>query len=189
MATYLGNSYYPSPELTNNKSPPPSYQEPPKNDVEDFFVDHHQLEPVVGFCQDRSNWSYVVSHLRQQVFNSTSVAFPAPETFFIQKARNENHNQHTLAMLNMVGNNTMNQFNSDPFATTDPLQYRRHRSENLLIRMIHGVNLDMSQISLMRISKGVFVHQKWQSSSPQASPTLSTIEASLSNNNMDNIGN
>jgi hypothetical protein len=189
MTTFMENTHLASPELLNNEKFPSPYQQPVKNEVNDFFVDHNALGPVTAFCQDYTNWKYVVSHLRQQVFNSTSTCFPAPESYFLKKAKNNNYSAHTLAMLSMVDNNATYHFNSDPFGTSDPLQYRRHRSENLLLRMIHCKNLDMCQISLMRLSKGVFVHQKWQSSAPQSSPTLSTIEECLSNKYMDGIGN
>ncbi|KAG1454788.1 hypothetical protein G6F46_005548 [Rhizopus delemar] len=67
----------------------------------------------------------------------------------------------------------------------DPLDYRLQRSENLLMRMICCKKLDTSQMSLMRLSKGVFVHQVWESSSPHSSPTLSTIESALYNQAVD----
>lgn len=180
MTTFLENPHYYS---SNIKSE--NVYETDKNEFNDFFVDHTSFAPVKSFCTDFTNWEYVVSQLRQQIFNSTGVSYPAPETYFIKKAKNEQFNSHAAAMLSMIDHNATFRFNSDPFCAADPIMYRKDRSENLLVRMIHCRNLDMSQISLMRLSRGVFVHQKWQSSSPQSSPTLSAIEESLSNRYID----
>ena len=184
MTAFLESPHYYSSNIKTEFQP----QNP--SEFNDFFVDHDSLAPVKSYCKDYGNWEYVVSHLRQQIFNSTSASYPAPETYFIKKAKDELYNTHTAAaMLSMIDHNATFRFNSDPFCAADPMMYRRDRSENLLVRMIHCKNLDMSQISLMRLSRGVFVHQKWQSSSPQSSPTLSAIEDSLSNRYIDATGN
>lgn len=182
MTTFLENAHYYSNEIKVEENP---YQME-KNDFNDFFVDQQAFGPVTSFCRDNSTWEYIVSQLRQQIFNSTSIAYSPPETYLIKKAKRDKHSSHVTAMLSMIGKNA--RMKSNPFAA-DPLEYRRYRSENLLIRMIHCKDLDMSQISLMRLSKGVFVHQIWQSSTPHASPTLSAIEDSLSNRYIDTSGN
>ncbi|KAI8967809.1 hypothetical protein BDF20DRAFT_899406 [Mycotypha africana] len=61
----------------------------------------------------------------------------------------------------------------DPLTdTTDPILYRKLRSENLLMRLVHHQNLDLeNHVSVMRLSKGVFVHHQWQ-----PLPTVSLFE-------------
>lgn len=193
MTDFLENPHYYSTNLKIEDSfqPKQQYQqEVNKDSFDDFFVDHSLIAPpaLKSFCRDYTNWEYVVSHLRQQIFNSSGVCYPAPETYFIKKAKDEMFNSHAAAMLSMIDHKSTFRFNSDPFCAEDPIMYRKDRSENLLVRMIYCKNLDMSQISLMRLSRGVFVHQKWQSSSPQSSPTLSAIEESLSNRYIDSTG-
>lgn len=176
MTTFYENPYYYSNELKRKEIVEET------NEFNDFFIDD-LISPVSSFCKDSSNWEYAVTQLRQQIFNSTIATYPAPETYFIKKAKHEHHSSHDflLSITKMKGfHNTMEE--------TDVLQYRKDRSENVLIRMIHCQNLDLSQVSLMRLSKGVFVHQKWQSSIPQSSPTLSAIEDCLSNKYLDAIG-
>lgn len=154
-----------------------------RTDFNDFFVEPAPA-PLASFCRDNSTWEYIASQLRQQIFNSTSVSYSSPETYLIKKAKRDNSNSHVTAMLTML---KTNKHTANPF-TADPLEFRRYRSENLLMRMIHCRDMDMSQMSLMRLSKGVFVHQIWQSSTPHASPTLSAIEDSLSNRSIDISG-
>lgn len=151
-------------------------------DYNDFIIEYK--EPVAELCQN-ADWKYIVSQLRQQIFNSTSTSYTGPETYFLKQAEN---NTVKADLRSMVGSNAQFRFNSDVFCTADPLSYRRLRSENLLLRMIHCNSLDLNQISLMRLSKGIFVHQKWQSSTPQPSPTLSAIEESFCDNYIDRTG-
>jgi hypothetical protein len=154
----------------------------------DFFLLGDVTSPMFNLSQDTSNWQYVASHLREQIFNSSSISFPAPETYFAKMAQDSGNSSNAAALLSMIDNNATFRFNSDPFCSEDAFAYRRHRSENLLIRMIHCRQMDISQLSLMRLSKGVFVHQKWVSSSPQSSPTLSTIENAF-DYNLESTGN
>ncbi|KAG2195954.1 hypothetical protein INT47_007090 [Mucor saturninus] len=178
MTTFFDNAHYYSngPKVEDNP-----YQLD-KTDFNDFFIDNHASGPVSSFCRDNGTWEYITSQLREQIFNSTSIAYSPPETYLAKKAKRDHPSSHVTAMLSMISKNTT----SNPF-TADPLEFRRYRSENLLVRMIHckSIGLDMSQISLMRLSKGVFVHQIWQSCSPQSSPTMSAIEDSLSNRFID----
>jgi hypothetical protein len=170
MMTFYENPHYYTPQLKVEEKP---------LDYNDFIISYQK--PVAELC-DNADWKYIVSQLRHQIFNSTSVSFSAPETYFLKQAKSQ---KAKTDMLSMIDSDENFRFNSDAFRTADPLSYRRHRSENLLLRMIHCSNLDLNQISLMRLSKGVFVHQKWQSSTPQPSPTLSAIEETLC---IDRIG-
>ncbi|KAG2235750.1 hypothetical protein BDF21DRAFT_494331 [Thamnidium elegans] len=180
MTTFFENSFYYPTEVKREYNQPSN-----NNDFNDFFIDD-LLSPLPTLNRDNSSWEYAVTQLRHQIFNSTSVAYPAPETYLIKQAKRENNNASADALLSMMNSsNSIFRFHPDRLWSTDTLEYRRHRSENLLVRMIHCRNLDMSQLSLMRLSKGIFVHQKWQSSSPQSSPTLSVIEDCLANEYLD----
>ncbi|KAI8983566.1 hypothetical protein BDB01DRAFT_722745 [Pilobolus umbonatus] len=137
------------------------------------MIDNDQ--PVSKYIKDVNNWQYVVSQLREDIFNSSSVTFPPPEAYMMKKAKMNQHTRIHVSSLSMMNNNPTYRYNSDPFIS-DAFMYRQLRSENLLIRMMRCSNLDWDQNSLMRLSKGVFLHQKSQSSLPQSSPTMSTIK-------------
>jgi hypothetical protein len=176
--TFYENPHYYTPQLKVEEKK--DYDQ--STDYDDFIINYKK--PVAELCRN-ADWKYIVSQLRQQIFNSTSTSFSAPETYFLKQAKDE---KAKADMLSITDGNANFRFNSDVFCTADPLSYRRHRSENLLLRMIHCNSLDLNQISLMRLSKGVFVHQKWQSSTPQPSPTLSAIEESLCSEYIDRTG-
>ena len=184
MTTIYENPHYYSNQVKLEESPSIIPPQQLNENFEDFFV-AYKSSPV-DLCRDTDNWKYAVSQLKQHIFNSTSTSFSSPEAYFIKNAKNNTFAVNDLMAL--IDNNSTFRFNSDPLCATDPLTYRRHRSENLLLRMIHCRNMDMNQISLMRLSKGVFVHQKWQSSIPQSSPTLSCIEETMSNKYIDTQG-
>lgn len=191
MTTFFENSHYYSSQIKlEEPSMLPSLleqeqqQQQQPDDFQDFFVAYKSSS--TDFCRDIDYWTYAVSQMQQHIFNTTSTSYASPEAYFLKKAKqNTSAAQDLRAMIN--GNGTF-RFNCDPLCSTDPLTYRRHRSENLLLRMIHCRNLDLNQISLMRLSKGVFVHQKWQSSVPQPSPTLSCIEEVLASEYIDARG-
>lgn len=164
-------------------SPLEQQQQQQPDDFQDFFVAYKSSSS--DLCRDVDYWKYAVSQMQQHIFNTSSATYSSPEAYFLKKAKNTSvaNDLHAL-----ISNNGTFRFNCDPMCAPDPLTYRRHRSENLLLRMIHCRNLDMNQISLMRLSKGVFVHQKWQSSVPQPSPTLSCIEEVMANEFIDMQG-
>lgn len=166
-------------------SPPPLQQPSQEDDFQDFFVAYKSSE--TDLCRDVDYWKYAVSQMQQHIFNSSSASYSSPEAYFLKKTKKNTSAANDLFA--MINNNGTFRFNCDPMCATDPITYRRHRSENLLLRMIHCRNLDLNQISLMRLSKGVFVHQKWQSSIPQASPTLSCIQDTMANECIDTHGN
>ncbi|KAI8068121.1 uncharacterized protein B0P05DRAFT_551854, partial [Gilbertella persicaria] len=178
MATLFFDNPYASPEQIklNDFEPKPSSHA----DFDDFFVALDALDaPIAKYAKSADNWQFVVNQMRQQMFNSSKTNYGSPETFFLQKARQSdplyaNSMAHTMRASSFC---TLNTAGSDRDA--DPLAYRRFRSEHLLMRMLHCRDSDWSQVSLMRLSKGIFVHQKWQSSKPQSSPTLSAIEDTL----------
>ncbi|CEP17901.1 hypothetical protein [Parasitella parasitica] len=179
MTTFYENPHFYSNQIKTDQlvsSAPVQQQE----DFQDFFVAYKSSDS--DLCRDVDNWKFAVSQLQQHIFNSTSASYSSPEAYFIKGAKKNTPSANDL--LALIDNNGTFRFNSDPLCATDPLTYRRHRSENLLLRMIHCRNMDMNQVSLMRLSKGVFVHQKWQSSVPQPSPTLSCIQETMSNSNI-----
>ncbi|KAI8640822.1 hypothetical protein BD408DRAFT_419094 [Parasitella parasitica] len=183
MTTFYENSYLHSTQikLDHNAGSAPEQQQ---DDFQDFFI-AYKSSPT-DLCKDVDNWKFAVSQLQHHIFNSTGTSYLSPEAYFIKRAKRAKKNTPSANdLLALIDNNRTFRFNSDPMCATDPLTYRRHRSENLLLRMIHCRNMDMNQISLMRLSKGVFVHQKWQSSVPQPSPTLSCIEETMSNSYVD----
>lgn len=184
MTTFYENPHYYSNQVKLEEPPSTIPLQGSNEDFEDFFI-AYKSSPN-DLCKDVDNWKYAVSQLQQHIFNSTSTSYSSPEAYFIKSAKNNTSSVNDLMAL--IDNNKAFRFNSDPLCATDPLTYRRHRSENLLLRMIHCRDLDMNQISLMRLSKGVFVHQKWQSSVPQPSPTLSCIEETMSNKYIDTQG-
>ncbi|KAI8362774.1 hypothetical protein BD560DRAFT_373652 [Blakeslea trispora] len=152
-------------------------QEEPKEETNNYFIDFDL--PITDRLETNEDWSYVLSEMRQQIFNSSTASYTSPETHIIRKA----HRQNPVLADELVASARSNALHDlaapNIVRSSDPLTYRRHRSENLLLRMIHCRKLDLSQISLMRLSKGVFVHQKWQSSISHPSPTLSAIEETL----------
>lgn len=135
---------------------------------DDFYL-IQDVKPLFNNCSVATGNINILSQMRQNLFNSTMISFPIPN--------NTNTERKDLSQY----------LNACMFA--DPLDYRLQRSENLLMRMICCKKLDTSQMSLMRLSKGVFVHQVWESSSPHSSPTLSTIESALYNQAVDFNGN
>ncbi|KAL7319144.1 hypothetical protein PS15m_002313 [Mucor circinelloides] len=186
MTTFFENPHYYSSQIKLEESymlpsPPPLQQPSQEDDFQDFFVAYKSSE--TDLCRDVDYWKYAVSQMQQHIFNSSSASYSSPEAYFLKKTKKNTSAANDLFA--MINNNGTFRFNCDPMCATDPLTYRRHRSENLLLRMIHCRNLDLNQISLMRLSKGVFVHQKWQSSVPQASPTLSCIQDTMANECID----
>ncbi|CAO3687744.1 hypothetical protein G6F70_001207 [Rhizopus microsporus] len=153
MAIYLEQPYY----FSTDKQ------------QDDFLIDdiNSLVSTQSTFIEQSKDF---VAYMRQQLFNTTSTAFPIPDSLFMQKVAHGS---------NQYSRNPF-QYPSDPFDSSDALSYRRQRSENLLLRMICCKRLNLNQISIMRLSRGVFVHQVWQPSSPQSSPTLSTIDDILS---------
>ncbi|KAI8353252.1 hypothetical protein EDC96DRAFT_447308 [Choanephora cucurbitarum] len=143
--------------------------------MNDYLIDL----PITCHFDSNENWDYVLSQMRQQIFNSSTVSYQSPERHIIRKTHESNP---VLAdeLVMATKSNALHDL-SDPnvLRSSDPLTYRRYRSENLLLRMIHCRKLDLNQVSLMRLSKGVFIHQKWQSSVSHPSPTLSAIEDAL----------
>ncbi|KAI9246768.1 hypothetical protein BY458DRAFT_527669 [Sporodiniella umbellata] len=107
----------------------------------------------------------ILTQMRQQMFNSTSAIFPLPENLITQL--NNHQDIFSLCKTSTRSDNT------------DPFHYRQQRSEHLLLRMLYCNRIDIDQSTLMRLSKGVFVHQVCQAQSPQSSPTLSTIQSVL----------
>ncbi|KAF1797358.1 hypothetical protein V8B55DRAFT_1516815 [Mucor lusitanicus] len=186
MTTFFENPHYYSSQVKLEDpsmlplSPLEQQQQQQPDDFQDFFVAYKSSSS--DLCRDVDYWKYAVSQMQQHIFNTSSATYSSPEAYFLKKAKNTSvaNDLHAL-----ISNNGTFRFNCDPMCAPDPLTYRRHRSENLLLRMIHCRNLDMNQISLMRLSKGVFVHQKWQSSVPQPSPTLSCIEEVMANEFID----
>ncbi|KAI9482997.1 MAG: hypothetical protein EXX96DRAFT_556453 [Benjaminiella poitrasii] len=173
MPTFFENQYYFSAEVENIQVKEERTTEQ-SLDVNDFFVTYDHTIP--SFKKDTDGWKGVVSNIRQQIFNSTSTTIPSPELHLFKKEEYSKLTKHNVCNF---------RFNNDPFASSEPLVYRKQRSENLVLRMIHCKHMDMNQISLMRLSKGVFVHQKWKPCPFQASPTLSAIEETLNNESID----
>lgn len=148
-----------------------------KEEVEEFDHFFVSKTPFTKVCRDdKEIWKYVLSGLTEEIFTSTSASYSCPETFAVKRYEQITPSQDFTFMLS-----PNHKYNSpdDLYSSSDILNYRKSRSENLLLRMIQCSDLDLSQVSLMRLSKGVFIHQKFESSLPHPSPTLSTIQECL----------
>ncbi|KAG0174222.1 hypothetical protein DFQ28_000010 [Apophysomyces sp. BC1034] len=130
-------------------------------DLDDFFVEKKDV-----VIMDNDSWRHVVSKMKQQMYNTTSVALPLPTKYMKSDSNGRkgcNPTGHGLRI-----------YNDELFLIEDIFSFRQLRSENLLHRMLHCYDMS-DKSSVMRLSKGVFIQQKWQPQTPQSSPTLSTI--------------
>ncbi|CAO3691171.1 unnamed protein product [Rhizopus stolonifer] len=132
---------------------------------DDFYIIQDMTPAMTSCCDSKAKQKSLISQMRQRMFNSTSTNIPLPESILFEMTQDKNILSSCRPSLDYI--------------SPDPLTYRQNRSEHLLNRMMYCNKMDLSQMSLMRLSKGVFVHQVWQSISPQSSPTLSTIESAL----------
>lgn len=164
MTTIIDNSSHPSIEI---------HMDSTENDLnyDELFV-YNNLSSISKYCHESINWQHIVSQLREKIFNSSSAACPAPESYWFNKTGQYEHIAYDTSLQSVANN----RFNSDPFYTADAFKYRQFRSENLLLRMMQLESIKMNLLTLIRLSKGVFIHQKWQSSQPHSSPTMSAIE-------------
>ncbi|KAI8390859.1 uncharacterized protein BYT42DRAFT_610131 [Radiomyces spectabilis] len=140
----------------------------PDAEFNDFFVYSfdHGLDMQ---CQDADSWRYALSKVRQQMYNSTSVFVPSPAAYL--------HGHQSFAIKSMPQYEEVFNYNANSHLVKDLSTYRQMRSENLLMRMIHCSDiLSIDIATIMRLKKGVFVHQKSNYITPQPSPTSSTIE-------------
>jgi hypothetical protein len=148
-------------------------------------------------CQSAEHWSYALSQIRSSIYNSTSVSLPNPGRHLMaydKKLRNEPEPQQADNDI-FTYNPSAFDFNAEPMATNDIFSYRRQRSEHLLIRICHHFFYNKFQ-NLIRLSKGVFLSQKWQeneeeqtypspTSLDQAMNSMTSEELQNENNNID----
>ncbi|KAI7907736.1 uncharacterized protein BX663DRAFT_539174 [Cokeromyces recurvatus] len=147
-----------------------------EEEFKDFFVTYDQS--ICHISEDLDCWKYTVNQMHQQIFNSTSIVFPSPEKYFLKKAKEERKLDKSFSAFNCGYND---------FCFSDPLIYRRQRSENLVFRMIHCKIIDMKRVSIMRLSQGVFVHHKWQPEPSQSSLTVADMKNKAFNTHIFDI--
>ncbi|KAF7721699.1 hypothetical protein EC973_004288 [Apophysomyces ossiformis] len=130
-------------------------------EINDFFVDETEHTVL-----DQDTWKHIVSKVRQHMYNTTSVAVPLPMKYLPSSLPEKKIKKCDGPGLRI--------FNDELFLIQDIFSFRQLRSENLLHRMLHCFGMQ-NKSSIVRLSKGVFVQQKWQPESPRPSPTLSSI--------------
>ncbi|KAI7869009.1 hypothetical protein BDF14DRAFT_1786801 [Spinellus fusiger] len=133
------------------------------------FADQSECAPVTQ-SYNHSEWKRVLPQLRQKMYNSTSIVVPLPSTQYCQDMKKANDRSastetpHGIYTDNIL---TINGFYS----------YRRIRSENLVYRMRYKIDiLKDPQMLILRLTRGVFVHQKWQTVPKCPSPTQAMID-------------
>ncbi|KAI9478528.1 MAG: hypothetical protein EXX96DRAFT_484213 [Benjaminiella poitrasii] len=67
-------------------------------------------------------------------------------------------------------------FNAEPLWVEDIFDYRRQRSENLLIRMMHYFPKDEFNQTIVRLSRGIFMTQQIEDPRSSSSTTNSVVE-------------
>ncbi|KAL0087747.1 hypothetical protein J3Q64DRAFT_1820767 [Phycomyces blakesleeanus] len=117
------------------------------------------------------DWEDIYAKMIQQMYNTTSVILPSPIRIIAKHTHTDKKNVPEFSK------HAHSIFDSESLSIKDLFSYRQLRSENLLHRMIHCLNVNCEdQSSIIRLSKGVFVHQKWQTVPKCNSPTLSMFE-------------
>ncbi|KAI9020170.1 hypothetical protein CLU79DRAFT_755996 [Phycomyces nitens] len=149
-------------------------------DLNDFlFGDQTTSLPTTATIKNE-DWEQAYSDILRQMYNSTSVVLPSPARYFNKFVSGETQARQVSKYAHSI-------FDSESLSIKDLFSYRRLRSENLLHRMIHCLNVNAEdQASIVRLSKGVFVHQKWQTVPKCNSPTLSMFEDSFYQS-LDNV--
>ncbi|KAI8093056.1 uncharacterized protein BX664DRAFT_357533 [Halteromyces radiatus] len=106
--------------------------------------------------QEADIWKYAVEQVKKEMFSSTSIAVPSPSDYLY-----EHYNPSRERCDYCKSYASSFKFNSDPFGPIDAFNYRRQRSNHLVFRLIHM--LDLRETNFLRISDGVFVLQQTES--------------------------
>ncbi|KAG0746953.1 hypothetical protein G6F23_003152 [Rhizopus arrhizus] len=85
------------------------------------------------------------------MFNTTGASYPSVESLLIKESLSDKKEKQLKDYI----------YHVNAYKGSDLLMYRQQRSEQLLMRMIFHKKLDLSQLSVMRFSKGVFAHEVW----------------------------
>lgn len=121
---------------------------------------------------DNVDWNRVMSGIKKTMYNSTSAIVPSPITYLGDSITFKPKPSKDPAFF----------YNSDILDVKDMYSYRQLRSENLLYRMFNCpfYKVDVSQTSVVRLTKGVFIANKLQPaiSSPKMNP-LDLLDASF----------
>lgn len=149
-------------------APPPI--EPFSN--EDIYrpntVDHYLYEsvyPTSTLLADEYNvrnqdWAKALSKIRQSIYNTTGVFIPSPVCYIAKEMKSP-----PPVLERLLEDKALHSFNSD--LVSDITVYRRLRSENLVLRMLHCAHAQIDRSSVTRLGNGVFIHSKWQPSTPK----------------------
>ncbi|KAG1052709.1 hypothetical protein G6F43_005168 [Rhizopus delemar] len=107
--------------------------------------------------------SKLIHQIHRHMFNTTGTSYPSVESLLIGESLSKKKEKQLRDYI----------YHVNPYKGSDLLMYRQQRSEQLLMRMIFHKKLDLSQLSIMRFSKGVFAHEVWNA---QASIDLLCID-------------
>lgn len=119
------------------------------------------------------DWAKALTKIRQSIYNTTGVFVPSPVSYIAKEMK-------TLppVLERLLADKALHHFNSD--LVGDITVYRRLRSENLVLRMLHCTHTQIDRSSVTRLGNGVFIHSKWQPSTPKLAsldlPSLSLPE-------------
>ncbi|KAI8879749.1 hypothetical protein K501DRAFT_287190 [Backusella circina FSU 941] len=150
--------------------------------------DAHDSSTILP-CQSAEHWTYALSQIRSSIYNSTSVALPNPGRHLIAYDKKVRNDPQEYGEDYGSYNPSMFDFNSEPMATRDLFSYRRERSEHLLIRIFHHFFYNQFQ-NLIRLSRGVFLSQKWQENEKeQTYPSPTSLDQAINSMNADDLQN
>lgn len=142
------------------------------------------------FSQD--HWFYTLKEIRKGIYTNTSATISSP---FVHLSRY--HQKMKLApfppsyyeLFEDLDTKAANSsFNAEAFAAKDIFIYRQLRSEHLIVRLAHALYAEQLTYTFSRLSRGVFMVQKYQYSEPLNYTSTSfddALDKMPSDNNID----
>lgn len=128
----------------------------------------------------QEHWCYVLSEIRRNLFTTTSatVSSPSESLFRYQQQLNSTRIPYYDLFADFDKKAVKFSFNADSFAAKDIFMYRQLRSEHILIRMANNLYANELSYTFSRLSRGIFLVQKYQQGEPVRFPTHSSLDVS-----------
>lgn len=121
---------------------------------------------------NQDHWFYALKEIRKSLFTNTSATISSPFSHLSNYERKTNSTLFPPSYYQLFADidrqATTFSFNSESFAAHDIFIYRQLRSEHLVMRMAHQVYLEKPTYTFCRLSRGIFMVQKYQHSEPMA---------------------
>ncbi|KAI8148264.1 hypothetical protein BJV82DRAFT_591439 [Fennellomyces sp. T-0311] len=134
---------------------------------DNYTVSSHSTlndDPEMAGGPGTDDWKYALNQIRQQMYSTTGVGVPSPARFFEQKNLLPPRGADCLGRDIRIREVNLNT------SVSDIGTYRQHRSDNLVMRMLHCHHNNLDRSAVIPLGKGMYIHTQWQSKSPAYLP-------------------